>query len=345
MISVRSYLAAGSAAVLGASAIALTPVLPGRPLSLATVPAPAVAEIALTGISLSLGDIIGVVQTLGSLGGSLTGILDGLLPQEFVSDVISEILDQAGPLISAAADEVFGYFGTTLAGLPGEILTRVVQAAGNIPTVLTGAFQALSTGDIVTAVQTVTTGLVAPFAAIGQTIADAVDAFQGLLAGELTYIVGALPGILFTSIQTVVGDSVQASLDAITDALSDLFGGLFPAAAAPAAAGLAVGGSVAPRPAASAPPEASAPVADIAAIAEVAAPEVESQSAPKGERAPRTTRGVRPRPAAALPADPAESVANGPAVTSRPAPAPRAARQDAQRPAADAPTRAARSAR
>ena len=76
MISVRSYLTVGTAAVVGAGAIALTPALPGQPLSPAALPAPAIAEIALTGFSLPATDIIGVLQTLGGLGGTIGGDLD-----------------------------------------------------------------------------------------------------------------------------------------------------------------------------------------------------------------------------------------------------------------------------
>lgn len=360
MISVRSYLTAGTAAVVGASAIALTPVLSGPVLSPVAAPAPAVAEIALTGVTLPFPDIIGVLQTLGGLGGSLTGVLGAFLPQDLINEVIAEVLSQTTPLITTAAGEVVGYLGTALTGLlvgPDSIPARVGAAVGNIPAVLSAAVQALSNGDIASAVQAVTTGLAAPLAAVGQTLADASQAFQDFLAGELTGVVGALPGILLSAIQAVFGNTIQASLDSVTGALNGLFGGLLPAASAPTGAGAAATVAVAERAvtarsalgASSAVAEVpvravEAPVADspepvtVKTVAE--AESLEPATAPAGTVSPV----IRPRSGVPLPVL-AASEADGPTAVSRPRATVRGERAAAERPSQTAATRAARAAR
>jgi len=136
MISVRSYLTAGTAAVVGASAIALSPVAPGSGPAPIDLPVPATAAVALTGVTLPLTDVIGVLQTLGGLGGSLTEVLGGFLPQQFINDIVAEVLNQATPVLTTAAGEVVGYLGTALTGLligPDSIPARVGAALVDVP--------------------------------------------------------------------------------------------------------------------------------------------------------------------------------------------------------------------
>lgn len=357
MISVRSYLTAGTAAVVGAGAIALTPVQPSPDLSPAALPAPAVAEIALTGVTLPLADIIGVLQTLGGLSGSLTGVLGGFLPQQFIDDVVAEVVNQAAPLMTTAAGDVVGFLGTALSGLlvgPDSIPARLGAAVGNIPAALATAVQALSAGDIAGAIQAVTTGLSAPLTEIGQTIADASQSFQNFLVSELNGVVGALPAILLSAIQTVFGNTIQASLDTITSTLSGLFGGLLPAASAPtgvgAAAVVVADQPVTARSAIGSPaPAAEVPVSAVEAPAEdsddpvVAKTAVEAgSSAPEAVSVDVVVPVTRPRGVNQVPA-PAESVATGASAT-RPKSTVRGARSPGER-SASAATRADRSDR
>ena len=363
MISVRSYLTAGTAAVVGASAIALTPVMSGPALNPPTVPAPATAEIALTGVTLPLADVIGVLQTLGGLGGSLTGVLGAFLPQQFTNEVVAEVLNQTTPLITTAAGDVVGYLGTALTGLlvgPDSIAARVGAAVGNIPAVLSAAVEALNNGDIASAVQVVTTGLAAPLTEVGQTLADASQSFQDFLAGELTAVVGALPGILLSAIQAVFGDTIQANLDGMTDALNGLFGGLLPAAGAPAVLGAAAatraGADAATARAAAALPVSVAEVPTSAAVPRVAAdPSARSAvtdtasavavAVPAESAAPADVAApaVRPRVVVQV-TEPVESASTGPGVVSRSKSTVRGARAAAERPSSAGATRAGRAA-
>ena len=375
MISVRSYLIAGTAAVVGAGAIALTPVPSNPAPSPGALPAAPVAEIALTGVTLPLTDVIGVLQTLGGLGGSLTGVLGGFLPQQFIDDVVAEVLNQATPLLTTAAGEVFDYLGSALSGLlvgPDSIPARLGAAVGNIPAALAAAVQALSTGDIAGAVQAVTIGLAAPLTEFGQSIEAASQSFQNFLVNELNGVVGALPGILLSAIQTVFGDTIQASLDTITDALSGLFGGLLPAAGVPAAAaavvvagedvtalGLIESGVVeAPAQIAEAPVRAVVPLAEDSAdpvaittvaevessVAEVESSIAEVESSALAAAPAETVAPVdRPRRVGESPAL-SESLAAGSSTVTRPKSTVRGARPAADRPSSGAAPRAARAA-
>ena len=243
-ISVRSYLTAGTVAVVGAGAIALAPVVPAAGPAALGVPAPAVAEVTLTAFSFSLSDVLGLLGNFG-IGGALPdvlGSLPSLLPSDIVTAVVTEFVNQAGPLVTSAAWEALGYLGTAVTGLligPDSIPSRFGGALANIPVVLATAVGSLTTGDIAGALQTITTGLAAPITGITQAITDAAEAFQTYLATEFNDLLGALPGVLLSAVQTVLGGNLQSLIDSIGGALSGLFGGLIPAASVRAASAVA----------------------------------------------------------------------------------------------------------
>jgi hypothetical protein len=229
-VSVRSYLTAGMAAVVGASAIAMAPV------EAISAPSPVAvsvaAEVALAGITIPFTDILSLLQTLG-LGGSIPDIT-GLVPADFLNAVGTEFLNQAAPLVTTAAGGVFAYFNSTVAGLvsgPTSIPVMFGAALGAIPTVLTTAVQAVSSGDIATALQTLSTGLYAPITAIGQAVVEAGQAFQTYLTTQINTLTNALPGLLLAAVSKVITDNVQAVMASVQTAISGLLGGLVPAAA------------------------------------------------------------------------------------------------------------------
>ena len=229
-VSVRSYLTAGMAAVVGASAIAMAPV------EAISAPSPVAvsvaAEVALAGITIPFTDILSLLQTLG-LGGSIPDIT-GLVPADFLNAVGTEFLNQAAPLVTTAAGGVFAYFNSTVAGLvsgPTSIPVMFGAALGAIPTVLTTAVQAVSSGDIATALQTLSTGLYAPITAIGQAVVEAGQAFQTYLTTQINTVSNALPGLLLAAVSKVITDNAQAVMASVQTAISGLLGGLIPAAA------------------------------------------------------------------------------------------------------------------
>jgi len=236
----RSYLTAGMVAVVGVGAIALAPVESGGALNPASVPAPIVAEVALTGLTLPFTNIVSLFQNLG-IGSAIPGITR-LLPADLANAIAAEFLNQATPLITAAASDVFAAFNSAIAGLvsgPDSIPTRFGGSLAAIPTVLVTAVQSLSTGDLPSALQTLSTGLVAPITSIGQAISDASQSFQSFVTAQINSVTLALPGVLLAAVSTVVQDNVQSVLAAVQNAISTLTFGLIPRAAAsvsPAAA-------------------------------------------------------------------------------------------------------------
>lgn len=263
--TVRSYLTAGMAAVVGVGAIALAPVESGSALSPASVPSPVVAEVALAGLTLQFPDIVSLLNTLG-IGGAIPDITS-LLPADLTNAIATEFLNQATPLITAAASDVFANFNATIAGLlsgPDSIPTRFGGALAAIPTVLVTAVQSLSAGDIPTALQTLSTGLIAPITSIGQAISDATTSFQAFVTAQINSVTLALPGVLLAAVSAAISSNVQGVLATVQNAISSLTGGLIPRAAAVTAARVTAttavqsvstvpaSASVAPRPAAAA---------------------------------------------------------------------------------------------
>ena len=137
-------------------------------------------------------------------------------------------------MVTTAAGGVFAYFNSTVAGLvsgPTSIPVMFGAALGAIPTVLTTAVQAVSSGDIATALQTLSTGLYAPITAIGQAVVEAGQAFQTYLTTQINTLTNALPGLLLAAVSKVITDNVQAVMASVQTAISGLLGGLIPAAA------------------------------------------------------------------------------------------------------------------
>lgn len=291
-ISVRSYLASGTVAVVGAGAVAFAPVAPTAAFP-TSIPAPAVAEVALTGLSLSLTDVMGLLEGLG-VGGVVPDFLTALpslLPTDIVTAVVTEFVNQASPLVLASAGAVFDYLGAAVAGLisgPDSIPGRFGDALAAIPATLVSALQSLGTGDLATALQTVTDGLAGPVTGITAVLTDSGAAFQQFLTTEFNELVVALPGVLFSAVQSVITGSLQSLIDSINGALSGLLGGLIPgtsAAVAPIASGVPADRGRVALPAAAAVPVAVTPQAAATVAVSVSAADVaqvvEAQAAPE----------------------------------------------------------------
>ena len=255
-ISVRSSLTAGMVAVVGVGTIALAPVESGA-LSPLTVPTPAVADVTLAALTLPFTDIVSLLQSLG-IGAAIPDITS-LVPADFANAIATEFLNQATPLVTAAATDVFAYFNSTVAGLfigPTSIPARFGDALGAIPVVLVTAVQALATGDLPTALQTLSTGLVAPITSIQQAVLDASQSFQSFVNAQINSVTFALPGVLLSAVSTVITNDLKSVLDVVQNAISALtFGLIPPAASVPAVAAARVAAAPAlalAKPAASA---------------------------------------------------------------------------------------------
>ena len=331
-ISVRSKLTAGLAAATVVGATVLAPVGSVGAHAVA-VPPPVVAEFTLTALTVSYSDLVGLLQTLG-LGGVIPDI-SGLLPADFVNAIATEFISQAIPLVTSAVSSLLGYVSTAISDLvigPNSIPVRFGTALGGIPTVVLSAVQSLGTGDVPTALETLSTGLVAPITSIGQAIAEAGQNLQAYLTAQINGLVSALPVTFLAAVQSVIGNNVQSVLDSIRNAISALTGGLIPpAASASAAPGLAAARVAAPALSVDVREAVTAsPVRQAESDAAPTVPDVVGRSAPAvaqtaaaGDVADQPDVPVRPRarqsvrPPVALPAA-------GVAVRSAPSPRQRA---------------------
>ena len=331
-ISVRSKLTAGLAAATVVGATVLAPVGSVGAHAVA-VPPPVVAEFTLTALTVSYSDLVGLLQTLG-LGGVIPDI-SGLLPADFVNAIATEFISQAIPLVTSAVSSLLGYVSTAISDLvigPNSIPVRFGTALGGIPTVVLSAVQSLGTGDVPTALETLSTGLVAPITSIGQAIAEAGQNLQAYLTAQINGLVGALPVTFLAAVQSVIGNNVQSVLDSIRNAISALTGGLIPPAASVSAApGLAAARVAAPalsvdvREAVTASPvrQAESDVAPtVRDVVGRSAPAV-AQTAAAGDVADQPDVPVRPRARQAV-RPPVALPAAGVAVRSAPSPRQRA---------------------
>jgi hypothetical protein len=331
-ISVRSKLTAGLAAATVVGATVLTPVGSVGAHAVA-VPPPVVAEFTLTALTVSYSDLVGLLQTLG-LGGVIPDI-SGLLPADFVNAIATEFISQAIPLVTSAVSSLLGYVSTAISDLvigPNSIPVRFGTALGGIPTVVLSAVQSLGTGDVPTALETLSTGLVAPITSIGQAIAEAGQNLQAYLTAQINGLVSALPVTFLAAVQSVIGNNVQSVLDSIRNAISSLTGGLIPPAASVSAApGLAAARVAAPalsvdvREAVTASPvrqaesDAAPTVPDVVGRSAAAV----AQTAEAGDVADQPDVPVRPRARQAV-RPPVALNAAGVAVRSAPSPRQRA---------------------
>ncbi len=331
-ISVRSKLTAGLAAATVVGATVLAPVGSVGAHAVA-VPPPVVAEFTLTALTVSYSDLVGLLQTLG-LGGVIPDI-SGLLPADFVNAIATEFISQATPLVTSAVSSLLGYVGTAISDLvigPNSIPVRFGTALGGIPTVVLSAVQSLGTGDVPTALETLSTGLVAPITSIGQAIAEAGQNLQAYLTAQINGLVGALPVTFLAAVQSVIGNNVQSVLDSIRNAISALTGGLIPPAASVSAApGLAAARVAAPALSVDVREAGTAsPVRQAESDAAPTVPDVVGRSAPAvaqtaaaGDVADQPDVPVRPRARQAV-RPPVALPAAGVAVRSAPSPRQRA---------------------
>lgn len=327
-VSVRSYLTAGTAAVVATGAIAVAPALPGTVAPVIDLPVSTTAAVALTGFDLPLGDIIGFLQNLGGIG-IPTDIL-GLLPANFVTSIVTEFAGQATSLLFGAAGDLLGFVGTTVGGLligPDSIVARFGGAILNIPAVLGSAAQSLSTGDIAGTLQTLVAGLSAPLTGIGEALVNAATSLGDFVSTTVNDLVAALPAALLTAVQNVIGGDLGSLFDQVRDVITGLLG-IGGAAATPVSSAAAASVAVAAAPAAvrAAAPE-SAPSATVA------------EESP-AEESPAVAVDVTPAAPAEAAAATGDAVAAAPARARRAAAAPQAAQSTAAETTAETATEA-----
>ena len=256
-ISLRSHLIAGTAAVVGASAIAMTPVM-GAQLSLPSINVPTVAKVTLAGLDSPLSELL-LTGILGGqlllnagpenaadadawgptafpfFGGSLitaglvdAGLYNGGLAGDFGVGLLPQIIDDALPIIRQLGINGSDYLNNTVAGLSaaGVALSEGVwNAAGQLLTLdIGGALTTLV--DSISAAGTIALGT---GAYVLSNVVARAQAVVAVLAGSLPTLIEATVaqiGTVLGKVGQVVDDTVSATTfeDGWNAAIDGIFG-------------------------------------------------------------------------------------------------------------------------
>jgi hypothetical protein len=241
-ISLRSHLIAGTAAVVGASAIAMTPVM-GAQLSLPSINVPTVAKVTLAGLDSPLSELL-LTGILGGqlllnagpenaadadawgptafpfFGGSLitaglvdAGLYNGGLAGDFGVGLLPQIIDDALPIIRQLGINGSDYLNNTVAGLSaaGVALSEGVwNAAGQLLTLdIPGA--------LATLVDSISAAGTLALASGAYVLANVVNRAQAVLevitgnGAALIETVVAQIGVVLAKVGQVVDDTVSAT--------------------------------------------------------------------------------------------------------------------------------------
>lgn len=220
-ISLRSHLIAGTAAVVGASAIAMTPV--AAHVNVPSVKLPSGAQVALTTFANPLTELI---ATLGLVNEDLfdgANIYDAYSWEPYVG-IVPEFIFTALPVISQLGYNGSAYIGNTIGAL-GFAARTLSDAVWNLgPAVITAAQQAIG-GDVAAAITTLTNATLVP---IQDALTTVIGAGTSVITGvvtNITNLIAAVPSIAQGLVNTVVGSVtalVQTAVAVVTDTFSSL---------------------------------------------------------------------------------------------------------------------------
>jgi hypothetical protein len=221
-ISIRSQLIAGTAAVVGASAIAMTPVTQAN-LALPDLHLPSVAPVSLTGFDSPLSELIGTFNSFNqwmvsaadtplsyvALGGFVDPVVAaataaafnfnsvGLLPQ-VINDHMP-ILTQVG-LNGAASLESTLNASTTMGLIASEALW-------NLPGAYIDATRQALSGDIPGAIATLQSAIVTPFVEAGQVALANGNYLLDNAVARGTALLSAVPDLFNLVVQSSIGQA------------------------------------------------------------------------------------------------------------------------------------------
>ena len=251
-ISLRSHLIAGTAAVVGASAIAMTPVM-GAQLSLPAINVPTVAKVTLAGLDSPISELLGSVILGGQLllntdqdvadpglwGPIAFGIQDFVgIPVPWLTNdlnggfssigLLPQIIDDALPIVRQLGINGSDYLNVAVAGLSaaGIALSEGVwNAAGDLLTLdIPGALATLAAS--ISAAGTLALG---SGAYVLSGVVTRAQAVVEAVIGSLPLIIGATVAQLSLVVNTTIGvvtDTFAASTfeDGWNAAIDGIFG-------------------------------------------------------------------------------------------------------------------------
>lgn len=221
-ISIRSQLIAGTAAVVGASAIAMTPVTQAN-LALPDLQMPSVSQVALAGFDSPLSELLGTFSSLNQwvlsadnttagytdLGGLVTagGVAIAKGGYQFNAvGLLPQIINDHLPIISQ-----LGYNGAASLGSAANAATTIGLIASeglwNLPGAFVTATQQALTGDIPGAIATLQSAIVGPFVAAGQVALASANYMLDNAVARGTALLGAVPELVNLVVQSSIGQA------------------------------------------------------------------------------------------------------------------------------------------
>jgi hypothetical protein len=223
-ISLRSQLIAGTAAVVGASAIAMTPVTAAQ-VNLPSLKVPSAAQVALTGFDSPITELIDTLSWVNyDLFNGDPANIDANYSWEPFAGMLPEFIYTALPILSQMGYNGADYINTTLDAVGFSAYT-LSEAVWNLPGALITATKQLFSGDFSGAVATLTNATWVP---IKDAISSVVGSGTYLVSGVVTNItntLAALPAIAKGLANTTIG-TVKASINAIVEITKQTFAAL-----------------------------------------------------------------------------------------------------------------------
>jgi hypothetical protein len=238
-ISLRSQLIAGTAAVVGASAIAMTPVMQAN-LALPALHVPSAAQAVLTGFDSPLTELLGTVNALNqwlvspfttdaayiALGGltDSTGVGIAQTTFKFQSvGLLPQVIADHMPILTQVAVNTAASLENTL-NAATTIGIIASEAVWNLPgAVLTATQQALS-GDISGAIATLQAAILTPITTAGQVALDASNYMLQNAVARGTALLSTLPSLFNLVVQSTVGQAQVLANSFITVAQNVIAG-------------------------------------------------------------------------------------------------------------------------
>lgn len=220
-ISLRSQLIAGTAAIVGAGAIAATPVTAA--VTLPSISVPTVAQVALAGFDSPVSELLLTVGVLSE------NIFDGanIYPAyewEPYVGALPEFIYTALPIISQLGFNGSAYIGGSIDSL-GTSAYILSEAVWNLPSAVVTAAQQAIGGDIPGAITTLTNATLVPLQNAGTIALGALTSVVTGVVTNLTNVVGVLPGIATGLINTLIG-SAQVLANAVVNIATQTIGAL-----------------------------------------------------------------------------------------------------------------------
>lgn len=220
--SLRSHLIAGTAAVVGASAIAMTPVL-GAQVSLPSIATPSLAKVALVGLDNPLTEILATASVVNN------DIFNGAdtyadYQWEPYQGLIPEFIYSALPIISQLGYNGASYIGGSVAALTNSA-TILSEAVWNLPgAVITATGQAVG-GDVTGALATLNNATLVPLQAAGIEALTAGYAVLTSVISNIGAVIVTVPGIAQGLVTSTLG-SLQAVAGAVVNIATQTVGAL-----------------------------------------------------------------------------------------------------------------------